>query len=79
MIDWFNGGLGPLIDKVTAHPLWTGSPFWDGPALRELIMTKTRARAWTQGDWSETLRVWTLMNLVLWQMLFVEDIDPRHL
>ena len=79
MIEWFNGGLAPLIDKVTAHRLWTDSPFWDGPALRERIMAKTRARAWTQGDWSETLRIWTLMNLVLWQMLFVEKIDPRHL
>lgn len=34
MIEWFNGGLAPLIDQVTGSPLFLDSPHWDGPALR---------------------------------------------
>ncbi|UFS72430.1 asparagine synthase (glutamine-hydrolyzing) [Geomonas sp. RF6] len=79
MIEWFNGGMAPLIDKVTSHKLWLDSPFWEGRAMREHIMAKTRARGWSRADWGESLRVWTLMNLVLWQMLFVEKTDPRNL
>lgn len=71
MIEWFNGGLAPLIDQVTASPLFLGSAHWDGPGLRKRIMDKTDRRAWTMAEWGETLAVWTKMNVVLWQMLFI--------
>jgi asparagine synthase (glutamine-hydrolysing) len=75
MVEWFNGGLAPLIRQVVNHPLWLSSRWWDGPALRERVLAKTDARAWGPADWAETLHVWTRLNLVLWQILFVERAD----
>lgn len=72
MVEWFNGGLAPLISQVVQHPLWLGSPLWDGPKLRDAVLAKTAARAWTKNDWDETIHLWTKFNLVLWQLLFVE-------
>lgn len=72
MVEWYNGGLAPLITKITNHPLWLDSPHWNGPALRDAVLAKSNARAWTMADWAETLRVWTRLNLVLWQLLFSE-------
>ena len=72
MIEWYNCGLRPFIEKVVNDPLWIGSPLFDGRKEREQILAKTRAQAWKQEDWNESLRVWTLMNLVIWQILFVE-------
>lgn len=70
MIEWFNGGLAPLIDRVTGSELFLGSPHWDGPGLRAQVMDKCRRRAWTMADWNTTLGIWTRMNVVLWRMLF---------
>jgi asparagine synthase (glutamine-hydrolysing) len=72
MIEWFNGGMKPLIHKVLNHKLWIESPFWNGRILREQVLQKTDDRAWTYNDWGTTLNIWTLMNVVLWQLLFVE-------
>jgi asparagine synthase (glutamine-hydrolysing) len=77
MIEWFNGGMVPLIEKVVRHPLWLESPFWDGPRQRDEILSRCRAKAWTMNEWGLSLRVWTQMNLVLWQLLFVERISPK--
>ncbi|WP_279343220.1 asparagine synthase (glutamine-hydrolyzing) [Fundidesulfovibrio terrae] len=71
MIEWFNGGLAPLIEQVTSSPMFLESPHWDGPALRARIVDKTSNKAWTMADWGETLNVWTRMNVVLWQMMFI--------
>jgi len=72
MIEWFNGGMKPLIQKVLNHTLWLDSPFWNGRMLREQILKKSEAQEWTYNDWGTTLHIWTLMNIVLWQLLFVE-------
>jgi len=72
MIEWFNGGLAPLITRVVRHPLWLDSPHWDGPALRDRVLAKTETRAWTMADWGESIDLWTRFNLVLWQLLFIE-------
>ena len=72
MIEWFNGGMRPLIEEVVNHKLWVESPFWDGSGLRTQILSKNNAQSWTYNDWGLTLQIWTLMNIVLWQMLFVE-------
>jgi len=73
MIEWFNGGMIPLIRKVMNHKLWLESPFWNGPQLRDQVIAKSEARAWTYDDWATTLHIWTLMNIVIWQLLFVEQ------
>ena len=72
MVEWYNGGLAPLITSLVQHPLWLDSPHWDGPALRDRVLAKTSARAWTMADWGETIELWTRFNLVLWQLLFIE-------
>ncbi|RLC19570.1 MAG: hypothetical protein DRI57_06850, partial [Deltaproteobacteria bacterium] len=73
MIEWFNGGMLSLIRKVMNHKLWLESPFWNGPQLRDQVIAKSEARAWTYDDWATTLHIWTLMNIVIWQLLFVEQ------
>jgi len=72
MVEWYNGGLAPLITRLVQHPLWLDSKLWDGPKLRDVVLAKTAARAWTMDDWAETIHLWTKFNLVLWQLLFVE-------
>jgi asparagine synthase (glutamine-hydrolysing) len=79
LIEWFNGRLAPLVRQTVNHPLWLDSRFWDGPGLRDRALAKTDARAWTPGDWAEAIHLWTRMNLVLWQRLFVERADPATL
>jgi asparagine synthase (glutamine-hydrolysing) len=72
MIEWFNGGMAPLIHKVVNHRLWIESPYWDGKQSREEILLKTKNKAWTYDDWGYSLLVWTLMNFVIWQTMFIE-------
>lgn len=72
MIEWLNGGMANLVREVVSHPFWRESPFWDGPRLGDAILRKTAARAWSVDDWATALSVWTMMNLVIWQILFVE-------
>jgi asparagine synthase (glutamine-hydrolysing) len=72
MIDWYNGGMATMLRKIVNHRLWLESPFWDGHQLRDYVLEKTNACAWTPNDWGVTLHIWTLVNIVLWQLLFVE-------
>ena len=76
LIEWYNGGLASLIRQVVTHPLWLESPFWDGPGFRDHILTRTVARAWTPADEIIGQSVWTMINLVLWQILFIEKRAP---
>lgn len=73
MIEWLNGGLGNLIDRVTSHHLWLESPYFNGKQLREQILTKCRTRSWTKDDWHVSLQVWSLVSFTIWQMLFIEN------
>jgi len=79
LVEWFNGRLAPLVRQTVNHPLWLDSRFWDGPALRGRALAKTDAAGWTPADWPEAIHLWTRMNLVLWQRLFVERADPKTL
>ena len=72
MIEWYNGGMIPLLKFIVNHKLWIDSPFWDGPALKTYILNKSESKKWTYNDWGTTLKVWTMINIVLWQMLFIE-------
>ena len=79
MVEWFNGGLAPLLTRVMKHPLWLRSPYWNGAELGAQCLGKTAAKGWTDRDWGDTLQVWTLVNLVLWQLLFIEKLPPETL
>lgn len=76
MIEWFNNGLAPLIERVTSSPLFLDSPHWDGPGIRSRVLEKIYRKGWTMADWGETLSIWTKLNVVIWQMMFItRDID----
>lgn len=79
MTEWFNDGFIPVIEYIVNHRLWLESPYWDGPKLREWILRKSYTRSWTYDDWNTSLGIWTYMNLVLWQLLFIEKIDKEKL
>jgi asparagine synthetase B (glutamine-hydrolysing) len=70
-----NGCLAPLVRRAVDHPLWVDSPLWNGPVLRDQILARTTAQAWTEADSA----VWPMINLVLWQMLFIERRTPALL
>ena len=72
MIEWYNGGMAEMLRKIVNHRLWLESPFWDGHQLRDYVLEKTNAGAWTSSDWGVTLHIWSRVNIVLWQLLFVE-------
>lgn len=77
MHDWYNGSMGSLLLSIAKHPSFLGSKFWDGPNLRNFIEQKTLARSWSIDDWGTTLQVWTMLNLAIWQMIFVEKISHK--
>lgn len=79
MIDWFNGGLSDLVETLAKHPLWRESPFWNGPQVLEVVRAKARAKSWTLSDWGLSLEVWACMNLVLWQMMFVDGVPADQI
>ncbi|MCB0340239.1 MAG: asparagine synthase C-terminal domain-containing protein, partial [Bdellovibrionales bacterium] len=80
MITWFNGEMSPLIEKIVGHRAWIESPFFHGPTEAAKILEKTRSKAWKLSDWNFALQSWTKMNLVLWQMLFVDrEMSPNQL
>jgi asparagine synthase (glutamine-hydrolysing) len=72
MIEWFNGGLVPLIKQITKSKFWLDNPFFDGKTLGPQICAKSEAQAWTMADWDTTYKISTIMNLTLWHHLFIE-------
>jgi asparagine synthetase B (glutamine-hydrolysing) len=72
MIEWYNNGLSQMINKIVNLRFWLESPFWNGEELRAEVLTKTSNRSWTYDDWSQSLYLWTLMNVVIWHLLFIE-------
>lgn len=72
MIEWYNNKMSAFIEKIVNHRLWLGSPFWNGKKMRDEILFRTRRRSWNYRDWDFSLHVWVLMNIVIWQLLFVE-------
>jgi asparagine synthase (glutamine-hydrolysing) len=72
MYDWYNGAMSSFLLSMVQHPLFLGSPFWDGARLKDFIEGKTLSKSWSFDDWGMTLNIWTMINLVLWQIMFIE-------
>lgn len=72
LIELFNGGLAPLIEKIIATPLWREAPYLEGAKLTPFIAQRTRDRSWTMADWYSATQIWARFNIVLWHALFVE-------
>lgn len=78
MAEWFNGAMAPLIRDILSSPLFLDCPHWDAKAIRARVLAKTDHQAWTMADWEELSGVWTICNIVLWQMLFItRELDPN--
>ena len=76
MIEWFNGGLGQLLESLSHHPLWNEVAHTGGEHLSETALQKSRSKGWTTNDWGLSLDVWTRMNLIMWHSMFVERRSP---
>jgi asparagine synthase (glutamine-hydrolysing) len=72
MIEWFNGGMRPLIYQTLDHPLWMENGIADAVNIRKAVKEKCASASWTSGDWDAALTVWMLMNIVLWRLMFIE-------
>jgi asparagine synthase (glutamine-hydrolysing) len=73
MIEWFNAGLNGVVEKTIRHPRWNDSRLFDGRKLGAEILTKIQDRSFTQADWGKTLTYWSYLNLIIWEMLFLDD------
>jgi asparagine synthetase B (glutamine-hydrolysing) len=72
MVEWYNGGMSKLLQNLVNHPLFLDNPDGRGPQFRNFVMQKTQSQSWTQSDWGICLQVWIRINLVLWQLMFIE-------
>ncbi len=76
MVEWFNEGLHGLIAHVVRHPRWKASRLFDGKAAGEELLRKSQQRAFTPADGGRILTLWTFMNLILWEILFLDRERP---
>lgn len=72
MIEWFNQGLGGLVETLTAHPRWSATRAFDPRKVADELLVSVRNRAFGQNDWAKCLHFWTCLNLVLWEILFLD-------
>lgn len=79
MIEWYNGGMIPMLAEGMAHPYFLENSWWDGAALRRDVMSRCAARSWTMADWELSLGIWTKISLVHWIRMFIdgEDLGQR--
>ncbi|HMK39565.1 MAG TPA: asparagine synthase (glutamine-hydrolyzing) [Bacteroidota bacterium] len=72
LIEWFNGPMSGVVDRLIGHPFWNDNPFWDGKNMARLIRERAQAGPWRYGDWGEVVQLSIMVNLLLWHSLFVE-------
>ena len=72
LIEWFNGPMSGVVDRLTRHPFWNDNPFWDGETMARLFRERTRSGPWRYSDWGEVVQLSIMVNLLLWHSLFVE-------
>lgn len=71
MIQWFNSGLGGLLEPVVRSDFWRSTPYWDAQKEGELLLSRSASQSWRQSDWNTLLGLWSKMNLVIWQEMFL--------
>lgn len=70
LIEWLNGDLVYLLEKVFAHDAFLSLPFNDLKGIASQIVGKCRAQAWKKEDWDLAYKVTVLLNLALWRIMF---------
>jgi asparagine synthase (glutamine-hydrolysing) len=67
---WLRGPFRPLVDELVLSPRTLARGLFDPGALRRLAASH-RAGAVDHGD-----RLWLLINLELWQRIFLDGEEP---
>lgn len=75
MVEWFNGPLLPLLERLFQSSAWQKSRYWNGITLGAQILERGRAKSWKTSDWDTLFKLSTIINFTIWQLLFIEK-DP---
>jgi asparagine synthase (glutamine-hydrolysing) len=67
---WLRGPFWPVVEEFVLGPRALRRGFFQPPALRRLA-EEHRAGAWEHGE-----RLWLLVNLEIWQRIFLDKEDP---
>jgi asparagine synthase (glutamine-hydrolysing) len=70
---WFRGAFGPLLDEFVLGPRALSRRLFDPSVLRHLVR-EHRTGAGEHGD-----RLWLLVNLEMWQRIFIDGEDHAEL
>jgi asparagine synthase (glutamine-hydrolysing) len=68
--DWLRGPLAPVVDEFVLGPRTAARGYFDGTGLRQLVAEHASRRA------SHTDAMWLLVNLEIWQRIFVDGDAP---
>jgi asparagine synthase (glutamine-hydrolysing) len=68
--DWLRGPLRPLLDELVVSPRALDRGLFEPDLLRHLAR-EHQARIANHGD-----RLWLLINLEIWQRIFLEGEEP---
>ena len=72
LVEWFNGPMNNVALRLFENRFWNDNPFWDGPDAARRLKERMRRGPWTYREWPEVVRLSIMLNLVLWNSLFVE-------
>lgn len=74
LIDIFNDNFIVKYKEVFNHPLWEDDILWSGGKdSRKDVVKRMQNCDWVFDDWATCFRVWTRINAVMWDILFVEN------
>ena len=78
LIEWLNGDLAKLLERVFSHDSYLSLPFNDTRTIAAQILGKCRDKSWVKADWDLAYKVTVLLNLSLWRIMF-EARDPQYI
>ncbi|MDN5864205.1 MAG: asparagine synthase (glutamine-hydrolyzing) [Gammaproteobacteria bacterium] len=70
LANWFRGSFAPLLDDLVLGERALDRGLFDANRLRRLVAEHKR------GAWNHADRLWALMNLELWQRIFLDEEGP---
>ena len=70
---WFRGAFWPVVEEFVLGPRARARGLFRPSALRQLA-EEHRTGAWRHGD-----RLWLLVNLEIWQRIFLDGEDPADI
>ncbi len=70
---WFRGAFWPVVEEFVLGPRARARGLFKPSALRQLA-EEHRTGAWRHGD-----RLWLLVNLEIWQRIFLDGEDPADI